>query len=98
MDLRSWCEFDLRKRILAVAGIAQVSVIGGELPEYRVQVDSDVLHCTASPCSDVADAADNAHSAFERGVPGRRGSPGIAGAAKWAHPVRGGHRRHPRAD
>ncbi|MEZ6002741.1 MAG: efflux RND transporter permease subunit [Planctomycetota bacterium] len=67
MDLRSWCEFDLRKRILAVAGIAQVSVIGGELPEYRVQVDSDVLHLHGLTMQDVADAADNAHSALSAG-------------------------------
>ncbi|MCA9298718.1 MAG: efflux RND transporter permease subunit [Phycisphaerales bacterium] len=39
MDLRSYAEFELRTRILSIPGVAQVVAIGGELPEYQVNVD-----------------------------------------------------------
>lgn len=34
LDLRAFAEFDLRNRLLAVPGVAQVVAIGGELPQY----------------------------------------------------------------
>jgi Cu/Ag efflux pump CusA len=38
LDLRAYAEFDLRTRLLAVPGVSQVSAIGGELPEYQINV------------------------------------------------------------
>ena len=38
MEIRAYAEYDLRNKLLAIPGVAQVSVIGGELPEYQVLV------------------------------------------------------------
>src|SRR5690606_10225097 len=43
LELRAFAEFDLRNRLLAVPGVAQVVAIGGKLPEYQVNVRSDRL-------------------------------------------------------
>lgn len=39
MDLRSLAEWEIRQRLLAIPGVAQISVIGGELKQYQVLVD-----------------------------------------------------------
>src|SRR5262245_22357717 len=36
MELRTFAEFKLRNRLLAVAGVAQVTVMGGVLKQYQV--------------------------------------------------------------
>ncbi len=38
-ELREFAEYDLRTRLLAIPGIGEVAVMGGQLPEYRVAVD-----------------------------------------------------------
>ena len=43
LDLRAYAEYDLRNKLLAVPGVAQVSVLGGELPEYQVLVEQERL-------------------------------------------------------
>ena len=67
MELRSYAEFDLRTRILAVPGIAQAVAIGGELPEYQVNVDQDRLRLHDLTISDVVEAAGGAHSTASAG-------------------------------
>lgn len=62
LELRSFAEFDLRHRLLAIAGVAQVSVIGGRLPEYQVLVDPERLALQGLAVSDIVDAAKGAHS------------------------------------
>jgi CzcA family heavy metal efflux pump len=60
--LRSYAEFELRTRLLAIGGVSQVSVIGGELPEYRVDVRQERLAAYGLSVADVVAAAKAAHS------------------------------------
>ncbi len=39
MDLRTIADFTLRRRVLAVPGVSQVLVYGGETKQYQVQID-----------------------------------------------------------
>ncbi|MBX2850296.1 MAG: efflux RND transporter permease subunit, partial [Phycisphaeraceae bacterium] len=67
MDLRAYAEFDLRNKILAIPGVAQVVAIGGELPEYQVNVDQERLRLYDLTISDVVEAAGGSHSTASGG-------------------------------
>ena len=67
MELRAFGEFDLRNRLLAIPGVAQISVIGGELPEYQVLVNQESLRLYGLTVRDVAAAARAAHSTLSAG-------------------------------
>ncbi|MGI9013483.1 MAG: efflux RND transporter permease subunit [Phycisphaerales bacterium] len=67
MELRSFAEFDLRNRLLAVPGVAQAVAIGGELPEYQVNVDQNRLRLYGLTISEVVEAAAGAHSTASAG-------------------------------
>jgi CzcA family heavy metal efflux pump len=67
LDLRAYAEFDLRTRLLGIPGVAQVSVIGGELPEYQILVDQENLRLFGLTVQDVAVAAGAAHSTLSAG-------------------------------
>lgn len=67
MDLRSYAEFELRNKILALPGVAQVVAIGGELPEYQVNVDQERLRLYNLTITDVVAAAGGAHSTASGG-------------------------------
>ena len=66
-DLRAYAEFTLANRLLAVPGVAQVVAIGGELPEYQVNVRSDRLLLYGLGIGDVVRAAGEAHSVASAG-------------------------------
>ncbi len=67
MDLRSYAEFDLRNKLLSVRGVAQAVAIGGELPEYQVNVDQERLRLYGLTISEVVEAAGGAHSTASAG-------------------------------
>jgi CzcA family heavy metal efflux pump len=67
LELRAYAEFDLRNRLLAVPGVAQVVAIGGELPEYQVNVRQDRLMLYGLTVEDVIEAARGAHSTASAG-------------------------------
>lgn len=67
MELRSFAEFDLRNRLLAVPGITQVVAIGGELPEYQVNIRPDKLLLYGLTKEDVTEATRKAHSMASAG-------------------------------
>jgi CzcA family heavy metal efflux pump len=67
LELRAYAEFDLRNRLLAVPGIAQVTAIGGELPEYQINVRQDRLALHGLCVRDVVEAARGAHSTLAAG-------------------------------
>lgn len=62
MELRAFGEFNLRNRLLSVPGVAQVVAIGGDLPEYQVNVDQDRLRLYGLTVKDVVAAASQSHS------------------------------------
>ncbi|MDZ4860378.1 MAG: efflux RND transporter permease subunit [Candidatus Hydrogenedentes bacterium] len=67
LELRAFGEFDLRQRLLGVAGVAQVVAIGGELPEYQVNIRPDALRLYDLSVEDVTRAAAQAHSTASAG-------------------------------
>lgn len=67
LELRSFAEFELRNKILAVPGVAQVVAIGGELPQYQINVKQALLALHGLTISDVVDAARGAHSTASAG-------------------------------
>ena len=67
LELRAYAEYDLRNKLLAVPGVAQVSVIGGELPEYQVLVSEERLRLYGLTVNDVIDAAGESHSTLSAG-------------------------------
>lgn len=67
LELRAFAEYDLRNRLLAVPGIAQVVAIGGELPEYQVNIHQDRIALYRLTTQDVVQAARAAHSAASAG-------------------------------
>jgi len=62
MDVRTYAEFDLRNELLGVQGVAQVSVLGGELAEYQIHVRQDQLRLHGLSLADVVAAARDAHT------------------------------------
>ena len=62
LDLRAFGEFELRNRLLSVPGVSQVVAIGGELPEYQINVDQERLRLYDLTIKDVVAAAGEAHS------------------------------------
>ena len=67
MELRSYAEYDLRNKLLGIAGVSQISVIGGELPEYQVLVRQEELRLYGLTIEDVANAAGASHSTLSAG-------------------------------
>lgn len=43
MDLRDLADWDIKKRLQAITGVSQVSVIGGDVKEYQVIVNTNKL-------------------------------------------------------
>ncbi len=67
IELRAYAEFELRNRLLSIPGISQVVAIGGELPEYQVNVLPDKLREYSLAVDDVVEAARKAHSTASGG-------------------------------
>lgn len=67
IEMRSFAEFELRNKLLAVPGVSQVVAIGGELPQYQVNVRQDQLALYGLTISDVVRAAEGAHSTASAG-------------------------------
>ena len=57
MELRSIADWTIRPRLLAVPGIAQVSVYGGAIKQYQIAIDPDRLARMGLSLEEVAAAA-----------------------------------------
>jgi len=66
-ELRAWAEYDLRPRLLSVPGVAQVSVMGGRLPELAVVADQGSMRAFDVTLGELADAVREAHRAGSTG-------------------------------
>ncbi len=67
LELRAYAEYDLRNKLLAIPGVAQISVIGGELPEYQVLIQQEKLRLYNLAIEDVIAAANESHSTLSAG-------------------------------
>lgn len=67
VQLRSLAEFDISNRLLAVPGVASVVAIGGELPEYQINMRQERLLLYGLTTADVVEAARKAHSTASAG-------------------------------
>jgi CzcA family heavy metal efflux pump len=56
MQLRDRVQWTIRPRVLAVSGVAQVTLYGGEVRQYQVQVHPDALAARHLTLTDVLDA------------------------------------------
>lgn len=63
LELRRIAEFGMRPRLLAVRGVAQVTALGGELPEYQILVREQDLLRHELTLADVEHATREAHAA-----------------------------------
>lgn len=62
LELRALAEFDIRNRLNAIPGIAQVVAIGGYLPEYSIEVDQNKLALYHLTTEEVIKAAGESHT------------------------------------
>jgi Cu/Ag efflux pump CusA len=67
LDMRAYAEFNLQNRLLAVSGVAKVVAMGGELPQYQVEVRRDRLAVLGVSIDEVVEAATGAHSTATAG-------------------------------
>ena len=74
MTLRTEAEFALRNRLLAVEGVAQVTVLGGVLRQFQVATSPERLAAAGVTLEQLADAAGNASA--------------LAGGAVFGHSAR----------
>jgi CzcA family heavy metal efflux pump len=56
MELRDRVQWDIRPRLLAVRGVAQVTIYGGEVRQFQVQLRADALAARNLTVGDVLDA------------------------------------------
>jgi CzcA family heavy metal efflux pump len=62
MELRTFAEFDLRNRLLAVEGVAQVTVMGGTLKQYQVVTSPERLLAFDVTLEQLVQAAEKANA------------------------------------
>jgi len=67
LDIRGFAEYELRNKLLAIPGVAQVVAIGGDLPQYQVNVRQADLALYGLSVSEVVEAARQAHSTASAG-------------------------------
>lgn len=68
MEMRSVADWTLRRRLLAVPGVAQVIPLGGEVRQYQVLVDPDRLAAFDVTLEHVLRAAEGSNSNASGGV------------------------------
>ncbi|MBD5234771.1 MAG: efflux RND transporter permease subunit [Bacteroidales bacterium] len=62
LELRRIAERDLRTRLLALGGVSQVSVIGGDAPEYQIKLNPAAMQAYGVSIADVTAATQGFNS------------------------------------
>lgn len=60
MDIRTYAEWDIRNRLLSIPGIAEITVLGGDLKQYQVLIDPAKLSQYGKSLHDVKAAIEGA--------------------------------------
>lgn len=68
LELRRIAEKTIRPRLLALGGVANVSVIGGDAPEYQIKLNPDLMRLHNVSLNEVLEAADGLNSNAGGGV------------------------------
>jgi CzcA family heavy metal efflux pump len=68
MEVRAVADWTIRKRLLAIPGVAQVVPLGGDVKEYQVLVHPDRLREYGASLGDVVRAAQDANAVASGGV------------------------------
>lgn len=68
LELRRLAETVVRPRLLALGGVSQVAVIGGDAPEYQIKIDPDKMRLLDVSLDEVLEAADGFNSNAGGGV------------------------------
>ena len=68
MDLRTFADWQVRRRLMAIPGVAQVSPIGGKVKEYQVSVIPERLAALQVSMEDAISAAADASHESSGGV------------------------------
>ena len=61
MEMRTYAEFTLRNRLLAVEGVSQVTVMGGVLKQYQIVTSPDRLAAQGVTLQQLTEAAEKAN-------------------------------------
>lgn len=68
LDLRTLADWTIRPRLLSTGGVAQVSVIGGDLKEYQIMLDPSRMRHYNVALSDVMDVTREMNRSTSGGV------------------------------
>lgn len=68
LDLRTIADWTIRPRLLSVGGVAQVTVIGGDIKEYQILLDPGRMHHYGVSLAEVLEAVDNMNQNASGGV------------------------------
>lgn len=68
LDLRTIADWTIRPRLLSTGGVAQVSVIGGDVKEYQIRLHPDKMKHLGITLSEVMEATDQMNRNTSGGV------------------------------
>lgn len=61
MDIRAYAEWDIRNRLFSIPGIAEITILGGDLKQYQVLVDPVKLSQYGKSLHDIKQAIEGAN-------------------------------------
>ena len=68
LDLRTLADWTIRPRLLSTGGVAQVSVLGGDIKEYQIQIDPQRMKHYNVSLNDVLEATQRMNQNTNGGV------------------------------